>query len=112
MGVRLFGSVGVVDAHGREVPLGGPKQRTVLAVLSIDPGRPVSTDRLITAVWGDQVPDRAVRSLSTYVSNLRRVMGDVIESGNGSYTLRVHRSQVDVCAFSDAVDGSVPATRG
>jgi DNA-binding SARP family transcriptional activator len=31
-------------------------------------------------------------------------MGDAIESGAGSYTLRLDRSQVDVCAFSDVVD--------
>jgi hypothetical protein len=39
MEVRVFGSIGVVDADGRTVPLGGSKQRTVLGVLCIDPGR-------------------------------------------------------------------------
>lgn len=39
------------------VPLGGPKQRTVLAVLAVDPGKRVSVDRLTEAVGGDEVPD-------------------------------------------------------
>jgi DNA-binding SARP family transcriptional activator/tetratricopeptide (TPR) repeat protein len=106
MRVQLFGSIRAVEAGGHEISLGGPKQRTVLAMLCVDPGRAVSTDRLISAVWGDSVPERAARSLSTYLSSLRRGMGDAIESDRGSHTLHVDRSQVDVCAFIDAVDAS------
>lgn len=85
------------------LPLGGPKQRTVLAVLAADPGKRVSVDRLTEAVWGDDVPDRASRSLSTYVSNLRGVLGDVlIRDGNG-YALVADRSQVDATDFADRV---------
>lgn len=106
MRIQLFGSISAVGADGQEVSLGGPKQRTALAMLCLDPGHAVSTDRLIGAVWGDKVPERATRSLSTYMSNLRRGTGDVIESGTGSYTLRVDRSQIDVCAFTDAMDSA------
>jgi DNA-binding SARP family transcriptional activator/tetratricopeptide (TPR) repeat protein len=106
MRIQLFGSISAVDPDGREVSLGGPKQRTVLAMLCIEPGKPVSTDRLISAVWGDSVPERAARSLSTYLSNLRREIGDAVESAGGSHTLRLDRSQIDVCAFIDAVDSA------
>jgi predicted ATPase/DNA-binding SARP family transcriptional activator len=106
MRVHVFGSVDAFDDDGRVLSVGGPKQRTVLAMLCVEPGRPVSTDRLVEAVWGDEVPDRASRSLSTYVSSLRRELGDVIESGSGSYVLRLGRSQVDSCAFSDAVEAA------
>lgn len=106
MRVHVFGSIGAFDRDGRVLSLGGPKQRTVLALLCVEPSRPVSADRLIEAVWGDEVPDRAARSLSTYVSNLRRELGDVIESGSGSYMLALERSQVDSCAFVDAVDAA------
>jgi predicted ATPase/DNA-binding SARP family transcriptional activator len=91
---------------GEELPVGGPKQRTVLALLSVEPGRQVTTDALTMAVWGDEVPDRALRSLSTYVSNLRRVLGDVIDTGTGTYALCLDRSQIDSCAFADAVDAA------
>ena|GEM_PF-6667777 len=86
--------------------MGGPKQRTVLALLSVEPGRHVPMDSLVMAVWGDEAPDRARRSLSTYVSNLRRALGNIIDTGTGSYALRLDRSQIDSCAFTDVVDAA------
>ena len=44
---------------GLSVDLGPPKQRAVLASLLLAEGRVVSTDRLIQAVWGDDLPPRA-----------------------------------------------------
>ncbi|MEA3510438.1 MAG: BTAD domain-containing putative transcriptional regulator [Actinomycetota bacterium] len=106
MRVRVFGSFGAIDDDGQELSVGGPKQRTVLALLSVEPGRHVTTDSLMMAVWGDKAPGGSRRSLSTYVSNLRRELGDVIDSGPGSYVLRLERSQIDSCAFTDAVDAA------
>jgi DNA-binding SARP family transcriptional activator len=60
----------VVD--GEVLALGGPKQRTVLALLALRLGRPVSVSPLVDAVWEDGSHDGAVRSLRTYVSNIRR----------------------------------------
>jgi len=100
MRVQLLGPVEVFEGH-LSLPIGGPKQRTVLAVLCLDPGKPVTADRLIDAVWGDAVPDRASRSVSTFVSNLRRELGDVIASGSGTYAATVDRPQVDACVFED-----------
>jgi len=57
------------------VALGGPLQRAVLAVLLVDPGRPVGADRIIDDVWGDGADDHARASLHTYVSNLRGLLG-------------------------------------
>jgi predicted ATPase/DNA-binding SARP family transcriptional activator len=106
MRIRVFGAFGAIGDDGQELSVGGPKQRTVLALLAVEPGRWVSTDSLTMAVWGDEVPQRALRSLSTYVSNLRRELGDVIDSGSGSYALRVDRSHVDACAFVDALEAA------
>ncbi|MEN8042182.1 MAG: BTAD domain-containing putative transcriptional regulator, partial [Actinomycetota bacterium] len=103
MRIRVLGPCGAIDDDGEELSVGGPKQSTVLGLLCIEPGRRVSTDLLTMAVWGDEVPDRALRSLSTYVSNLRRELGDIIASGSGSYALTLDRSRVDSCAFADAV---------
>ncbi len=106
MRVRLFGSFGAVGDDGQELSVGGPKQCAVLALLAVESGRHVTTDSLVMAVWGDEAPDRVRRSLSTYVSNLRRELGDVIDTGAGSYALLLDRSQVDTCAFADAVDAA------
>jgi DNA-binding SARP family transcriptional activator len=53
---RLLGPLEVL-ADREAVALGGPRQRIVLAMLLLDHGRVVSTDRLTEAVWGDSPPD-------------------------------------------------------
>jgi DNA-binding SARP family transcriptional activator len=67
---------GAVEARteGAPVPLGGPKQRCVLAVLLANHGTVVSVDRLIDAVWEDKPPPKALASLRAYVTNLRRIL--------------------------------------
>ncbi|MEU3855247.1 BTAD domain-containing putative transcriptional regulator [Streptomyces sp. NPDC029554] len=70
-----FSVLGPVRAwrSGKEVDLGSPQQRAVLAVLLIQEGRSVSIDHLIHAIWGDTPPLAAVPTLRTYISRLRRV---------------------------------------
>jgi DNA-binding SARP family transcriptional activator len=70
---QLSGSV-EARAGGALVPLGGPKQRCVLAVLLANHGAVVSVDRLIDAVWEDNPPPKALASLRAYVTNLRRIL--------------------------------------
>jgi DNA-binding SARP family transcriptional activator len=73
--VRVLGPVEVV-ADGVEVRLGGPKQRTTLALLVADVGKVVSVDALIDGLWGDEPTPGARSTLQTYVSNLRAELGD------------------------------------
>jgi len=63
-----------VDGRDQPVDIGPPKQRAVLAVLLLAGGAVVSTDRLIDAVWGDDVPGSATASLQAYISNLRKAL--------------------------------------
>ena len=53
MKVRFFGEFEVSE-DGVPVPVRGAKQRALLAMLALQRGKPVSADRLIDAVWGDQ----------------------------------------------------------
>ena len=55
MDYRLLGTVEVSDA-GRAIPLGRGKVRALLALLLLHAGEPVSTDRLVEALWGDVHP--------------------------------------------------------
>lgn len=71
--VRVLGPLQVV-VDGEDLALGGPKQRTVLAVLALESNRVVSVERLVTALWGDEPPTRAVATLQVHVSNLRRAL--------------------------------------
>jgi DNA-binding SARP family transcriptional activator len=70
---HLSGAIGA-RVGGAVAPLGGPKQRCVLAVLLAHHGTVVSVDRLIDAVWDDNPPPKALASLRAYVTNLRRIL--------------------------------------
>lgn len=50
---RTLGPVELV-VDGQTVPLGGPKQLTLLVLLLLSEGRAVSADRLIDELWGAQ----------------------------------------------------------
>lgn len=76
MQVRVLGPV-AADDQGREVALGGPRQRRLLAVLVLGDGRPVSVDTIVEAVWAQgDAPDTPAKTLQSYVSRLRGVLGD------------------------------------
>ncbi|MBK5267898.1 MAG: winged helix-turn-helix domain-containing protein, partial [Acidimicrobiia bacterium] len=94
------GSVG-----GRLIHLGGPKQRALLCYLVLHAGEPVSNATLIDAVWGDEAPDGAIRSVRTYVSNLRRLFGDAVglRGEHGAYRIDGRSIETDVDVFRAAV---------
>jgi YVTN family beta-propeller protein len=107
-----FGVLGPLEVlrYGRAVPLGGPRQRAVLALLLVEANRAVSMDRLAEDVWGGQPPPGWVTTAQTYVFHLRRALepdqirggagGVLLTSGRG-YVLRVGREQVDAALFED-----------
>jgi YVTN family beta-propeller protein len=99
MEFRVLGSLEVVD-HDGPVALGAPKQRALLAVLLLRRGEPVSSDRLIDEIWGEQPPASANKIVQGYVSNLRKVLGDgrLVTQGRG-YLLRIEPGQTDVDRF-------------
>jgi WD40 repeat protein/DNA-binding SARP family transcriptional activator len=101
--VRVLGPVEVLS-DGVVVRLGGPKQRTVLALLAAEVGTPVSVETLIDGVWGDEPTGGARSTLQTYVSNLRSALGDVIVRDDGGYRLLADPERVDAVEFERAVD--------
>ena len=101
---RLLGPVEVVD-DGETLPLGGQKQRAVLALLLLDAGRVVSTDRLIDGLWSEQPPPTAATSLQNFVSQLRKLLGAaVLVTKPPGYQLRIEPDQLDVERFERLVD--------
>lgn len=101
MRVRVLGTVELVDDSGASVPIGSPTQRLVLAALAAHPGTTVSADALIDAIWGEQPPRTAADSLRTYVSRLRRHLGDALASRAGGYLLPA--GSVDAERFEELV---------
>ena len=86
-----------------EPALGGPKQRLVLALLLADPGRVVSLERLVDGLWGDDPPESARHTVQSYVSELRKALGPVIERDGSGYRVDVDRSSLDSLEFEAGV---------
>jgi len=105
LGFGLLGPL-LITVAGRPIALGTPKQRAVLAVLLINRNRAVGTDSLVNAAW-DQSPAPVVRaSIHSYVSNLRRILGDagvdahmVLASTPPGYRLSVADGDCDLDRF-------------
>lgn len=101
-GKREFRILGPFEARENRRPLaiGAGKQRALLALLLLDAGEVVSTDRLIDALWGESPPASALNSVHIYVSQLRKVLGEgcVITRGRG-YLLAVEPEQLDLGRF-------------
>ncbi len=103
MQFRVLGPL-EVDAGDGPVPLGGPKQRTVLANLLVRANEVVPADALIGEVWGEEPPGKARNTLQTYVSSLRKALGDGILIGRDpGYVLVVDPSDVDANRFTALV---------
>ena len=103
-----FRVLGPVEAYvnGVAVPVGGPKPRTLLALLAVHAGRVVSQDQLVDAVWGEEPPEQTRAAVYTYVSTLRRAFAeeaDVISRNGGGYLLAAGLDQVDLHVFTTEV---------
>ncbi|MEU6408490.1 BTAD domain-containing putative transcriptional regulator [Microbispora sp. NPDC046933] len=110
---RLLGPFEVTGGDGRVLDLGPRKQRAVLAVLALEPGRIVSLDRLIDELWADEPPSSATATLQSYVSNLRKVLEPgrrprtppaVLLTREPGYLLSVAPGQVDLVRFVSWVE--------
>ncbi|MYW49761.1 BTAD domain-containing putative transcriptional regulator [Streptomyces sp. SID161] len=116
IGFTLLGNV-TIHSRGVAVTAGSPRQRCVLALLLIDVNRPVSAQTLLTRVWGDDVPPRAMTSLYSYVSRLRALRSDpgdaerwdILRTPAG-YVLRTDSSAVDLFRFRSLVERARGAT--
>jgi DNA-binding SARP family transcriptional activator/class 3 adenylate cyclase len=100
---RLLGSLDV-SRGGRPLEIGGQKQRVVLAILALNAGRVVSTDRLVDLLWGEQPPKTAATSLQNFISQLRKTVGaDVVVTKAPGYLLNVVAEQIDLNQFERLV---------
>jgi len=100
----LLGPVRAVRA-GRQLTLGGPKQRAVLALLLVDAGRVVPADYLAEVLWRGTPPPGAGKTLRSYVSRLRSLLGpDATLTGRGGgYVITVGPDRVDAARFERLV---------
>jgi DNA-binding SARP family transcriptional activator/ABC-type transport system substrate-binding protein len=110
-----FAVLGPVEARvdDQPLPLGGPKQRAVLAMLLLHAGQPVSRDRLIEGLWGESPPRSAAHTLDDYLSRLRRALGaDRIERHPAGYVIRVEPGELDLERFEALLEQGRSAGAG
>jgi DNA-binding SARP family transcriptional activator len=110
--IRVLGSF-AAEAGGEPLPLGGPRQRGVLALLVAARGQVVPVDRMIEDLWRGEAPSRALASLQAYVSNLRRLLeparpprtpARLLVSASPGYALRLPQEAVDAWRFEQLLD--------
>src|SRR5262249_29726798 len=95
----MLGPLEVVRG-GESLPLGGKQQRALLALLLLNAGDVVSTDRIAYALWGDEQPRTATTSLQNFVAQLRKVLGpDVLSTRAPGYVLRLPPEALDLERF-------------
>jgi WD40 repeat protein/DNA-binding SARP family transcriptional activator len=88
------------------LPLGGRKQRALLAALLLHPNESVSAERLAIALWGDDAPAGAVKTVQVHVSRLRKALGDgnIVTTTPAGYRLRVQPDELDAERFERLIE--------
>ncbi|GLY40756.1 SARP family transcriptional regulator [Amycolatopsis sp. NBRC 101858] len=106
----------VVTVDGRPVPLGGAKQRVLLAHLLLNANRTVPPGQLVDTIWPGDPPTSATANLQTYVWRLRRLLpeGPILRTQGPGYSLVVDPGVVDAHRFTrlvaDAARAATPET--
>ena len=104
MEFRILGPL-EASAGGRELSLGGPKPRALLALLLLHSNEVVPADRLIDELWGEDPPDDAAAALRVNVARLRKALPqDVIATRPPGYVLRIEADALDLHRFERLVD--------
>src|SRR5205814_6580657 len=97
--VKVLGPLeGSIDGRPVEVTTG--RLRALLAVLAMSADDTATVDQIASAVWGQQPPANARRSVQTYVARLRSLLGaGLIETRPAGYSLTVAPDRVDALRF-------------
>lgn len=99
MDFRILGPLEVAGDDG-PLPLGGVRQRSVLAVLLLHANEIVTADQLIDEIWGGTPPAKAAKNIQVQVSRLRKVLDSRrVTTGPGGYVLHLEPHESDVARF-------------
>src|ERR671931_186741 len=113
---RILGPL-VVRVDGAVVPVGGPKQRALLALLLLSANRVVSRDRLIGELFAERSVVSADHALRNTVSRLRKVLAPSAEdeprlvARAPGYLLRVELGELDLAVVEERIDADLALGR-
>jgi DNA-binding SARP family transcriptional activator/pimeloyl-ACP methyl ester carboxylesterase len=99
---RVLGPI-EVEVDGRRYDIPAAKERLVLAALLTSPNRVVSVADLIEELWGYHPPASAAKTLQTYISHLRRLLSDRLETKAPGYLIRAEQGELDAAEFESTV---------
>jgi predicted ATPase/DNA-binding SARP family transcriptional activator len=94
----------VLERDGRPVPLPSGRQRSLVALLVLSGGAPLSRDRLIDELWGERPPASAVSALHVHLSKVRALLGGLLVLEPAGYALERHAFELDLWRFDALVE--------
>ena len=95
MDYRILGPLEAYDRE-RQLPLGGARQRAVLALLLLHGNETLTRDVIIDQLWGENPPPTAAKVLQNCVSALRKELPpDTIRTVAGAYALALEADELD-----------------
>jgi predicted ATPase/DNA-binding SARP family transcriptional activator len=105
-GVFSFGVLGplVLERDGQPIALPSGRQRSLLALLLLAGGVPLSRDRLIDELWGERPPASAVSALHVHLSKLRGLLEGLLVLEPAGYALQTGGFEIDVWRFDALVE--------
>ncbi len=74
--VGLLGPI-LIRRQSAEIPINGPRQRDLLAILATQPGRLVSTESLVDQVWHGEPPPTAASAVRVHLARIRKILADL-----------------------------------
>ena len=95
MDYRILGPLEALDGE-RQLPLGGARQRAVLAILLLHGNETLTRDVIVDELWGEGAPPTAAKVLQNCVSALRKELPpDTIRTIAGAYGLTLEPGELD-----------------
>jgi DNA-binding SARP family transcriptional activator len=101
MRFNILGALEVFADSGQMIQVNRKRVRSLLTVLLLNSGRPVTTDYLLEAVWGAdaRVPESGTLRSHLYLLRTCLAPADRLRRCDGGYQLSVAPSELDLAAF-------------
>ena len=110
MKFRILGPL-EIEAGSERFELGGTRQQIVIATLLLNANRVVTTDRLLEAIYGEDLPPTSRAQVQISISSLRRLFASrshdgVISTHAHGYVIQVDSEWLDSQEFERLVAGA------
>jgi DNA-binding SARP family transcriptional activator/Flp pilus assembly protein TadD len=104
---RILGPLEIA-AESDRLDLGGTRQQIVIAMLLLNANRVVTLDRLLEAIYGEDLPPTARSQAQISISSLRRLFGSrsreaIISTREHGYVIEVGSAGLDSRQFAELV---------